>query len=432
MSSTTPATTTSLWVRSDEPRARPRQLRWVLPRPGAAAVLVASGALVTAFSAILMEETFPLAHGRRWAVGFTGNGWRLIGFIVSGLATAWAVWSLRVHRRRRGTLYYVRMQNEVATDLHRDAAERATEEYLAYRSIAAWFDPGPGTVDVRPVLATVTAELQRTVNDDSHDSGYDIAPNLIFPAALAAGYDWVPPPQVNLREINGPGRPDFEWRLGCATSSGGRCRRADDPKHRIEHFNPDRSAGPHRISAWPRTTQPDPAVRSVWLELRLTGEARTMEPPYETDLVRVVGVTTAKANEGAADLTAEPLTYAPRSALPATRLTTLQVAEGAAYWIGRTLNDYPAATVFVAAALPKTVSFAVGHLLTQPTPTGAAAHLWRRIVPMGHFQHENELRPMWVRPDQRDPDELIAALFGPRPGGRSRRRFLDCLGVRGW
>lgn len=403
--------TPELVVRTDR-----RRRRWpVLPRSLASLVLVAFGSLSTAFAAILVEEVVPLVDGNPWSISWTENNLRWVGFVLSIAITLWAVASLRVHRRRRGTLYYLRLLNETAPDLHRETVEKASGQYLGYRSIAAWCDPGPGTVDVRDQVAELSAELQRATNDDSNDSGYDIAPNLVFPAALAAGYDWTPPQQVILREINQPGRdPEFEWRLACGSASGQGCEQARDRHHRVPHFHADQTGQPQVISAWTQVKRPTGAVASVWLELRFSPRDWDVRSPHrdDADVQRTVGV----VSRGAAGQirSMAQLSYRPgRGAM--TGLTALQVAEGAAYWVGRTLRDFPDATVFVAGLMPKTLSFAVGHLLTQPAPSGTAAHLWRRIVPMGHFLGEEpEMRPMWVRHGQHHPDELIAAL-APEP-----------------
>lgn len=382
--------------------------RWIqppLPRRVATPLLVVAASVLTALAGLLIEALFPVAKGG-WALGWTSNRWQPIGFIVAGLVTVWSWWSLRVHSRGRGTLYYLRLISDTAPDLQQQAASQARKDYLGYRSITAWIDPGGGTADARAEVRAMSEELQRALNDDEDDSGFDFVPNLLFPAALAVGFDCALPANSQLREMNGrTGEPEFTWPLGCASASGQGCAadRTHEPAHYLSNSDAD---GPH-IDAWPEATQQNPVVRSVWLELRMTGSAQPVDSIWKdgADVCRTVGVVSRPGDASPARLTYQPV------AAEHGGLYVGEVAEGCAYWIGQTLRDYPDATVFVAVFAPKTVSLAIGHLLTRPPLDGAAAHPWRRIIPMGYFAGDTPpLRPMWVRHDQADPDELIRML----------------------
>lgn len=392
--------------------ARPRhRTRLALPRAGARFVLAIFASGATAFASLLVEGLFPPGAGP-WNRDLPDNRFWALGFVVSIALTVWAAWSLRAQSRQRGTLYYLRLQADTVPDLHKEAVASAASSYLGYRSVTAWLDPGLGTVDVRRQVESVSAELQRAINDDSDDSGFDIAPNLVFPAALAVGFDWVPPREVRMREINGPrnGRqtPGFDWFLHCATRSGHGCRMPVDHRREVQHFKVTDEVAATRISQ--HTTSPTaPTVRYVWLELILSDQDRTIASPLKekSDLIRTV----ACFAQSPRALVPRPLAY--RSKSGDHQLSVVQVAEAGAYWIGQTFVDFPDATIIVACAAPKTVTFAIGHLLGRPFPPHPAGHIWRKLVPMGHFQFEEpEMRPMWVRHDQTNPDLLLAPLIG--------------------
>lgn len=406
---------------------KPRRRWWVLGRTMASLMLVASGTAAAALLGLVAEDLLPTTSD--WPV-WSPHAARLFLLGVSLGAAVWATWSLSSRRKRTGTLYYLRLQDETNEDWHRSAVLKATKEYLAFRSISAWCDPGAGTVDVRSKVAQMSEEFQRATNDDADDSGYDAAPNLIFPVALAMGYDWIPPKVTRLREFNrtkpGTDIQEFQWRLTCASASGKECKDADQLWH-PPHFRAD-DDGSYRLVAntWP--TRDPSKVSSVWLEFWLSNTdwsdpKREMKSRHKdaAEVRREVFV------EGPEKPHSVPrdyhlLKYGAKGS-PRSGLSVLQIAEGAAYWLGKTLEDFPKATVFVAGGMPKTVALAMGHLMTQPPMRRGAAHPWRRIVPMGHFHvdPEPELRPMWVRSDQVDPDRLIAAIppnpvvAGPRP-----------------
>lgn len=397
--------------------------------------LVLFGSAAAAFAGLVAEDMFP---GRdAWLT--TEWKWVRVGSLAVAVAAAFlAVRRLIRRRQLRGTLYYLRMQSDTNEDYHAKAIEEAAKDYLGFRAMAAWCDPGDGTVDVRRQVDRLSVELQRSTNDDANDSGFDIAPNLIFPVALAVGYEWIPPGPggpgpagLRLREfslrVGKEELQDFEWKLGCLSAAGvvrekqtTVCR---DPKCKVSHYQPSDSG--HLRAVTSGTALPGSSVQTVWLEYRLTeGEwvddverdcgrkVRVMNSPLKAaaDVRRVIHVEARRVPNDPATSYAL-LHYTHDVQCGCTDVPEVQeIAEGVAYWLGQTLRDYPRATVYVAAAMPKTVAFAMGYLMTRPPLWGVAAHPWRRIVPMGFFEREpNDLRPMWVRFDQRDPDELMAA-----------------------
>ena len=451
-------------VQADEPSpVGPHRFAYYLLLPFGAAAAAAFGGLVA-------EDVFPkpdlcLPEPTPWLALNEVLPARVTGLVIALILAAVGTWILTKRRRNRGTLYYLRFQSETNPDFHQDVVEKSREQYLDFRSISAWCDPTLGVdhsrrsqadlsrnhvVDVRRQLNEMSAELQRTTNDDTGDSGFDIAPNLIFPAALALGYDWIPPGQATLREFNPPREDkreieEFQWVLyPCDSSGQGKIANKTLVFGRwVHHFDEDSSDDYRVVSKDKYADEECPAddVQSVWLELRLTN--RDFSKPYlqfksclknSAQMSRTVYVEGPKS-----EVTGERkpcrLTYTGERLLHSA-LSVLQITEAAAYWIARTLRDFPNAIVFVAAATPKTVSFAVGHLLSQipvadltnvrrlsdftPDPdyfpwlnTDRPYHPWQRIVPMGHFGgEESPLRPMWVRDDQIDPNVLIERAFG--------------------
>lgn len=382
-------------------------------------MLVLSGSAAAAFGGLVAEDFFP---GGDKGVQLNPDWWRIAALVFALLVAVWATWSLSTHRQRRGTLYYLRLQNETNPDYHRDAVSKAAKEYLGFRSIAAWCDPGLGTVDLCAAIAGMSSELERVINDDADDSGFDIAPNLVFPAALALGYDWIPPRNVRLREFNSPRRDKqtdiqaFQWDLACATASGEGCGKRT-LAHKRGHFDAKAVSGYRLCAADLRSA--GVAATSVWLEYWLSDtdssdrkEAMTSPLKLAAEVIRTIRVEQPGPVAGASGAYTRLSYGSDADTAGSTGLTVMQIAEGGAYWLRKTLEDFPNATVFVAARMPKTVSFAMGYLMTRPPMQRAAAHPWRRIVPMGYFGHEPypELRPTWVRADQKDPDQLIREL----------------------
>lgn len=403
---------------SAEPERRPARHK------GAEYLLLVSGTTAAALAGLVAEDFLPeprtccMQQGICDLIVWNPQWLRIALLLVAIGLGALAVRWLKRRRASRGTLYYLRFQNETNPDYHRAAVAKASGEYLGFRAISAWCDPQEDIVDVRRAVSGISAEFERAINDDSDDSGYHLAPNLMFPVALAVGYEWIPPQGVTLREFSQSNDKvdlqDFQWDLACASTAGcGLKSKCGGP-----HFDPSDTSAFRVVADTERRDEgvADSEVPTVWLEFRLTDRdytisAQAMKSPLKdaAAVSRVVHVAGPHGDEGV-----EPdyllLKYGIAPDVEASGLAVRQIAEGAAYWLGQTLRDFPKATVFIAAATPKTVSLAIGYLLTQPPLTTPASHPWRRIVPMCHFGYEPypQLRPMWVRHDQADPRELIA------------------------
>lgn len=405
----------------------------------ASLLLLFAAAAAAAFGGLVAEDVF--SGGNDVSVTHLLT-LRTVMLIVSLALAGWATWILTIQKNNRGTLYYLRFQSETNPDFHEDVVEKARAEYLDFRSISAWCDPASNqdsdhrVVDVRRQVGGMSAELQRAANDDTGESGFDVAPNLIFPAALALGYDWTPPGRTTLRELNPPRQghrevEQFQWLLprGDVSGKGEISNKTKIFGRWIQHFDAESSAS-FRIAELDPPEELPTSLRSVWLEFRLTDHdysgptaGFTSDLKDKSDFKRIVGVEGPcskgpnKHEAKRLKITSERLLYS--------GISVLEIAEAVAYWIARTLHDFPESTVFVAGAMPKSVSFAAGHLMTQTRAVSfneenksnpwfsdkspGLYHPWQRIVPMGFFLYEENppLRPMWVREDQVDPAILI-------------------------
>lgn len=475
-----------------------RHSRWQhLFQQKAQYALVFFGAVATAFGSLVAEDTFPQED--HFSSDFKFSIFRIALFIAFLGLAIYATRQLTKKQLNRGTLYYLRFQSETNPDFHEDVVDEARSEYLDFRSASAWCDPALAdsytnphrVVDVRQQLEEMSRELQRAVNDDARGSGFDIAPNLLFPAGLALGYDWMPPGRVTLRELNKKSEPDppttelsifqkvfgdiwrkqkcisepsetsdpedFQWTLHKANLTGTAAevhsKKGKQPMHShldITSSHSYRLCSETSFCTWVTSSIPlvgrdhNDDVRSVWLEFRLTNQDYTgsvqdvkLRNPHKkrmesklkdsADVHRIIHV--AEFPDESSSGQYRRLNYSNKLQTNDSGLTILQIAEASAYWIARTLRDFPNATVFIAAATPKTLPFVTGYFMNQ-VPVGKVRgkidpvtfpwfqsdgpyHPWQRIVPMGHFLGENpELRPMWVRDDQIDPNVLIERAFG--------------------
>lgn len=434
-------------------------------------ILVVAGAAATSFGGLVAEDAVPVPDPENPVKSMLVEG-RFIGLVISIGFVLWSLWLLTHYRRNRGTLYYLRFQNETNPDYHEEVVDKARSEYMDFRSVSAWCDPGIEeekdssssryhVVDVRKQLNEMSAEFQRTTNDDAGDSGFDIAPNLLFPAALALGYEWMPPGEATLREFNKiPAKKqkhndeterrdveEFQWKLHKAALDG----KGAITKTRISNWLPSALKQPiyhfdanahssFKLADVTEYQHVEPGtsscsanqVRSVWLEFRLTQDdysgtgvekedrkySRKKMISTHKDDAEVLRVVQMMRTSNSHNETYSLVSYTSKASHHASGFTVLQIAEGVAFWIAKTLREFPNATVFVAGAMPKTMSFAAGYMINRVPPSTASGpyHPWRRIVPMGHFLFERPmLRPMWVRDDQIDPNVLIDKAKAGRP-----------------
>ncbi|MGH3905076.1 MAG: hypothetical protein ACRDTE_12915 [Pseudonocardiaceae bacterium] len=175
-SGTRPAKT--LRVRAIETLSRQRGLADV----GVALLVPASAAVF----GLVLEDAFPVGgnpqtfSGARWAIMIG-----LLGFLVA------AVLYRRWVYHGSGTLYSLSFLDETMKDDHEQAQVAAARRHMAVRLLGRRVDvvgrERDGVVDVVQPRQELSRALESAMNQDREDTGYAVAPNLLWPAALAVG-----------------------------------------------------------------------------------------------------------------------------------------------------------------------------------------------------------------------------------------------------
>lgn len=155
----------------------------------AADVAVASLlAALTAVVALVLEDVLPAPGMSIRDAGW--SGWR-IGFLSVAfvLLLVFLGWRRRVHRTT-GTLFYVRMLDEVFVDWHERAAAAAFRRRMDMQVVSRWVDLRPdddGVIDVVTECDQLVTQIESAVNSDRHDTATAVAPNVLWPIAFAVG-----------------------------------------------------------------------------------------------------------------------------------------------------------------------------------------------------------------------------------------------------
>lgn len=323
-------------------------------------------------------------------------GWFFGTLLVLVVAMALRAW-LMAHN---GTLYYLRLLPAESADRMRAAVDVANARSLGFRSATGWFGTANAVVDLRREVDHISDELERAMNDDDDATGFLLAPNLAFPAALAVGYDTLLRERTHLAELPVAARKrrlpggdtgvrtvyfddgDDEW-----TERRWRSRRSQAGAELAMVTLPAGSA----VEAPADRT----SVRRVWLSLQLEGGGPVSEvdaghPLREAaDLVVVVGPTEgAGGAEGtgpttangvgavadtaaAADATLRPWTlpagrwYPGASGRQVDRRAFARLVEELSGAVEQVLDDYPEAHVLLSGRMPRSVAFALGYVISQ-------------------------------------------------------------------
>ncbi|MEO3747201.1 hypothetical protein [Plantactinospora sp. B5E13] len=147
--------------------------------------IAAFTALTAAALALIVEDALPLTPPRQ----VSAERALLLVASLALLLTA-VVWRGMVHRRT-GTLFYVRLIADEMPDLHETAVQIAARRRMSLKSVTRWADlpahTHHGIVDLTAACADIATALETAVNTDRDDTAYTIAPNTLWPAALAIG-----------------------------------------------------------------------------------------------------------------------------------------------------------------------------------------------------------------------------------------------------
>ncbi|MCL3836871.1 hypothetical protein [Aeromicrobium duanguangcaii] len=181
----------------------------------ASMIAIVSTALVATFGLVmedLTKRTFDPSFW--WRVGITlGLTVVLIGLL--GRAAE------RI--RRTGTLYYLSFLHVGASDSKQKVAikEASKIERQDLRALRRRFplSADAAGLDLADALATYARDLEMTMNEDSSETAFQIAPNMRWFAAVRVGLSTPLWQNTTLREEN-PGRKDleFQWDPALATS----------------------------------------------------------------------------------------------------------------------------------------------------------------------------------------------------------------------
>ncbi|HEY6422282.1 MAG TPA: hypothetical protein VIY28_03345 [Pseudonocardiaceae bacterium] len=163
-------------------RARVSASRRTLADVGVAVLVAASAAM----GGLVLDNALPVGAA---PVTFSALRWAfMIAFLV-GLILCVA------YRRRvyqgTGTLYSLSFLDETMLDYHEQAQSDAASGHMAVRLLGRRVDvlgrERDGAVDVVQPRQELSRALESAMNQDRDDTGYAVAPVLLWPAALAIG-----------------------------------------------------------------------------------------------------------------------------------------------------------------------------------------------------------------------------------------------------
>ena len=316
-------------------------------------------------------------------------GWFIGTLLVLVVAMALRAW-LMAHN---GTLYYLRLLPAESADRMRAAVDVANARSLGFRSATGWFGTANAVVDLRREVDHISDELERAMNDDDDATGFVLAPNLAFPAALAVGYDVLLRERTHLAELPVEARrrrlPGGDTGVRTVYFDDGDDMWAER-RWRSRRSQPRGELAMVTFPAGSAVAAPADriSVRRVWLSLQLEGGGPVSEvdaghPLREAaDLVVVVAPThgagratagSAPTDDSGSDTTAtlRPWTlpagrwYPGASGRQIDRRTFARLVEELSGAVEQVLDDYPEAHVLLSGRMPRSVAFALGYVISQ-------------------------------------------------------------------
>jgi hypothetical protein len=178
-----------------------RQRRGTLLIVSANIAVAVTIAFVTAVLALVVEGLLPVDGPRK----YSGLRWSVLAVAVV-LLIAVIAWRSTI-RRHRGTLFYVRLLDQTMNDWHVRAVDLAARRRLALRPVTRWVDLSShtdhGLIDLVGPTEKLTTELRRAILTSPADAGITVAPNLLWPVALAVGAELPPVNHLTLLELPG-------------------------------------------------------------------------------------------------------------------------------------------------------------------------------------------------------------------------------------
>ncbi|MBA8825290.1 hypothetical protein FHX42_002641 [Saccharopolyspora lacisalsi] len=180
-------------------------------------LLVVATALTTATVALVIEDLLAKPVWNPQFVWYRGLA-LLAAILLAFLAVYWRsrVW------RNAGTLFYVHLLDERMRDLRTASLTSATKQRMSSRSLVRWSDLDSqtieGVIDLHQSCHEMGAALETAINTDRDDTGCTIAPNMLWPTALAVGAYLPTSRELRLLELSPSNEHEFELQRG---GSGG-------------------------------------------------------------------------------------------------------------------------------------------------------------------------------------------------------------------
>lgn len=297
--------------------------------------------ITTGFVGLVIEDLFP-AGGSFKADGPTqARVWAGAFFLLLLVYVTWRI------SRGSGTLYYLRILNERAPDIHHPARTRAKTRYLDYRSVTRSLSLGSGGwVDVADIVESARSELQSAASTDNEWTSTEFAPNAHWPIQFALGFDWPLTDQTKIMEFKeGKNRPVFHDRAFIAPVVLSQVQEVG-------------------------RKEPDCTVELVHVHVHLS-DGDVLKPEHHPDNIRDVFDRTADRTFlwGALSSSQSRTHVGPVAAAsqlpvdvhPNGPITPHAAAEGLAQAILTALDAHPYAVVAVSAQVPKTVAVLAGR-----------------------------------------------------------------------
>ena len=380
--------------------------RWV--RPLLDGLLGLVSVLAVALGTLLLEGLI---------VGIDRVDWRVPPAVLTvSLLLLLAAWVAVLWLRRNvsgvaGSLYYIRMIDPSMQDWHAAAEARAAVQFLHLYEVTRPVLMAPnssGVVDVRDQVESMHEKLQDLFNSDDQKTGFQVAPNMLWPLALGLGYSLALPRTSAFLELS-----DID--------GGSLWKMEDVQPHRGAQVTWSDLPGAQAGVVTPRSTVVTAAM------VRPADDRRGPSPdpvPWVTDRRINVGVL-----DEVGAFVGEGCTVGVRSGQvdPAAAVQTWVAA------IRRALHD-SAGPVLLTARVPKTVALAAGYRLGHPHLSGGEADdpgcgvpgcrrsacrlPWQNLVPLHFDVKKGRYLPVWVEGMQDDPSGLLA-LLADADGGAS-------------
>lgn len=169
--------------------------------------LTAAGvAFATAAGSLLLEWLLVAESGPKQALMWE---WAWFILVVSLIVAAVSLHLRRGVLQQRGTLYYVRLLHRGMNDFQRDQIKELRENHLDVRAVTRWMSQDgtsvPGCFDFTHDVTRTAEMLQLAMNEDSVDSSFSIAPNMLWPLSMGVGAHHYVMPRTLLVEPSGNG-----------------------------------------------------------------------------------------------------------------------------------------------------------------------------------------------------------------------------------